>query len=99
MYSKKKSKGLRRKRNAAHMTATPEPQVWITMMQDMAFAELPAMHAQIPKAERANERYSSRDRSLANALRVLRRNVRNLDQSAEPDALPKRTVRSNRPEI
>ena len=58
-------------------------------LQGMAFAELLAMHAQIPKAERAKKKYSSKDRSLANALRVLRRNMRNLDQSVEPDALTK----------
>jgi hypothetical protein len=34
-YGKKKSKGLRRKRNAAHKTEPQEPQVWITMMWHM----------------------------------------------------------------
>ncbi len=34
-YGKKKSKGLRRKRNAAHKTAPQEPQGWITMMWHM----------------------------------------------------------------
>lgn len=53
----------------------------------MAYAELLAMRAQIPKAEKANEKFSPRDRSLANTLRVLRRYMRNLDQSAKPDAL------------
>lgn len=35
-YGKKKSKGLRRKRNMAQKTEPPEPQVWITMMWHMA---------------------------------------------------------------
>lgn len=56
-------------------------------LQGMAYAELLAMRAQIPKAEKANEKFSPRDRSLANTLRVLRRYMRNLDQSAKPDAL------------
>ena len=34
-YGKKKSKGLRRKRNKAHKTEPQEPQVWITMMWHM----------------------------------------------------------------
>ena len=34
-YGKKKSKGLRRKRNAAHKTEPQEPQVWVTMMWHM----------------------------------------------------------------
>ncbi len=56
-------------------------------LQGMAYAELLAMRAQIPKAETANEKFSPRDRSLAETLRVLRRYMRNLDQSAKPDAL------------
>ena len=56
-------------------------------LQGMAYAELLAMRAQIPKAEKANEKFSPRDRSLAETLRVLRRYMRNLDQSAKPDAL------------
>jgi Transposase DDE domain len=35
LYGKKKSKGLRRKRNKAHKPELPEPQVWITMMWHM----------------------------------------------------------------
>lgn len=35
LYGKKKSQGLRRKRNKAHKTQPPEPQVWITMMWHM----------------------------------------------------------------
>lgn len=34
-YGKKKSKGLRRKRNQAHKTEPQEPQVWITLMWHM----------------------------------------------------------------
>ena len=34
-YGKKKSKGLRRKRNKEHKTQPQEPQVWITMMWHM----------------------------------------------------------------
>lgn len=56
-------------------------------LQGMAFAELLAMHAQIPKATKVNEEFNSRDRSLAITLRVLRRNMRNLDQLASPDTL------------
>ena len=53
----------------------------------MAYAELLAMRAQIPKAEKANEKYNPRDRSLANALRVLRKTMRNLDQLTSPNKL------------
>lgn len=34
-YGKKKSKGLRRKRNKEHQCEPPEPQVWITMMSHL----------------------------------------------------------------
>jgi hypothetical protein len=56
-------------------------------LQGMAYAELLAMRAQIPKAEKANEKFNPRDRSLAKTLRVLRRTMRNLDRSAKPDSL------------
>lgn len=56
-------------------------------LQGMAFAELLALRAQIPKAQSINRKYSPQDRSLANTLRVLRRYMRNLDQKTHPDAL------------
>jgi hypothetical protein len=56
-------------------------------LQGMAFAELLAMRAQIPSAEKAKEKFQARDRSLANTLRVLRRTMRNLDQLTSSDKL------------
>lgn len=56
-------------------------------LQGMAYAELLALHAQVPKARRAKKEFNSRDRSLANGLRVLRRQMRNLDQLASPGSL------------
>ena len=56
-------------------------------LQGMAFAELLALRAQIPKAKTVNKKYSPKDRSLANTLRVLRTYMRNLNQKVQPDAL------------
>lgn len=56
-------------------------------LQGMAFAELLAMRAQIPSAEKTNKKFQARDRSLANALRVLRKTMRNLDQLTSPNKL------------
>lgn len=56
-------------------------------LEGMAHAELLAMRAQIPKAEKANKKFNPRDRSLANSLRVLRRYMRNLDQSVRLTSL------------
>ena len=56
-------------------------------LQGMAFAELLALRAQIPKARSTNRQYRTKDRSLANTLRVLRRYMRNLEQVTQPDSL------------
>lgn len=58
-------------------------------IRGMAYAELLAMRAQISKAKKAKETFEVNDRSLANTLRVLRRYLRNLNQTAKPDALNK----------
>lgn len=56
-------------------------------LQGIAFSELLAMKAQIPKAAKAKKEFEPRDRSLANTLRVLRRTMRNLNELARPDSL------------
>ncbi len=56
-------------------------------LQGMAYAELLAMRAQSSRAEKANESFKPRDRSLAEILRVLCRYMRKLDQLTGPDAL------------
>ncbi len=56
-------------------------------LQGMAFAELIALRAQIPKAQSTNRKYRTKDRSLANTLRVLRRYMRNLEQVTQPNSL------------
>lgn len=58
-------------------------------LQGMAFAELLAMRAQIPCAEKANRKFQCGDRSLANTLRVLRRTMTNLDELISRDSLMK----------
>jgi hypothetical protein len=54
----------------------------------MAFAELLALRAQIPKARRkqrpAKQEYDTKDRSLANTMRALRKCMRNLNKYVDP---------------
>jgi hypothetical protein len=56
-------------------------------LQGMAYSELLAVHAQIQETEKAKATFNSRERSLANTLRVLRRFMRNLNETVVPNLL------------
>lgn len=56
-------------------------------LQGMAYAELLTSRFQIQSADKNKETYNSRDRSLAESLRVLRRFMRSLVQLVEPTEL------------
>ena len=56
-------------------------------LQGMAYAELLSSYSQIQAAEENDEAYDSRERSLANTLRVLRRFMRRLIEMVSPTEL------------
>lgn len=53
-------------------------------IRGMAYAELIALREQIPKEGETERDYDTKDRSLANTMRVLRKCMRNLNKYADP---------------